>query len=282
MSVRLSVASLLLFIFICSSYAYASEDTEIPATIEGKSPGSYAWVSIHEVFDPHGNIQHEYFLEGEDITDRINRRKAKADTLQQEVVFIGDDECKKHSIISFQGSGATSTTEFFKRAEVVFAGRIVAIDQGFSLNMSGTLLKVAVQEILKDSFEYEIDRYAFVFFPYSRFSILGEHFCRGELPDGYKIKVGDSVLVASYAMPADLSRQLVWTAGWELIFADSKTGRVLENKLLKAEICRNLGNKALDPGDLKLWGDDIPDFNALVAQIKDALAANDSTRPLDQ
>lgn len=246
---------------------------DIPSLIESKTGTRYAWVSTTRVVNPDGEVNYEYFLESSPVADKIERAPlTHADSLGK-VADLATEDCNSFYLMSRRYSYAENASDFVGNARLVFSGQIVAVDQGFSDGFSGTLLKVQVTEMMKNTAGYEIESYAYVFYPYSRFSINGAQFCQGNFPELYWPKPGDRVLVFSYATPFDMANQFVWAEGSEVLFEDAESGRVINNILLKETVELNAGAaKDKDKDSLKLWGDDLPDFRTLCKQVRAVVA----------
>jgi hypothetical protein len=251
------------------------QDIKIPGIIERKLSSEYAWVSLGEVLDSQGDFKHEYFITRPDISRKVEESAKLIERDSSLIKVLKDDECNQHLIHHYRGPEAGSTTEYMNSARIVFKGRIIAMDQGFCRGIAGTLMLVEVEEMIKHSSEFEIEKLAYVFYPFSRFSILGEHFCMGGFADGYRIKVDDGVIVATYTKPYDLNNQFIKAGAWGVLFEDPETGKVVNNLALKDLISLNATEDKAN-NSLKLWGDDLPDFDTLAEQIKETLVAAES------
>jgi hypothetical protein len=231
------------------------------------------------MLDSEGDVLYEYFLESRDIVKRIEDSQRTKNGESDLIELLNDDECSKRSFSHYDGPVVGSTTEYMQKARIVFKGSVIAVDQGFSRGLPGTLMLVEVENMIKPSHDYEIDRFAYVFYPYSRFSILGEHFCMGRFPTDYSIKVGDGVLVATYNMPTDLNNQFIKAGSFEVLFEDKEEGRVINNLYLKDLITLHAtDDKACE--SLQLWGDDLPVLDTMAEQVKNAIGNVESARPL--
>ena len=281
--------TIILTIAVCGVPFAESVDTsesinfhaEMPRFLDGKSATQFAWVSAEEILDSEGEIRYEYVAEWGTVVNRIeNGRIAKRAGLDF-VKEISDEDCK--TIMTLHGDAPIirNTVEFVQNASTVFTGRVIAIDHGFRGMFPGSLLKIEVDKIVKNSADVDMQEYVYVFTPIARFSVHGVNFCRGYADSEDRPKVGDRLLIISSSSVFDLGRTMVGAWAGQMIFEDKVTKRAAHNKYLKTMIEQNFDQS--EKGDtLQLWGDDLPDLNTLAHQIREVCDQSSSDLSIEK
>lgn len=205
----------------------------IPAYIETATMSSYAWVSVEAAVSTDGRPHTDFFRYAPNVVQKLERGLAAREPggPLDPVNILGADDCSSFPVIAidYRELGSKQRIQdFVASSRLVFAGRIVAVDQGFSFNTPGTLINVEVEAELRNITNRSLQATVYVFYPYARFSVGAERFCRG--PSATTPKAGFEMVV--FADVPVTEENVLWVSAEEVVFFDSESERPIYNSAL--------------------------------------------------
>lgn len=110
-----------------------------------------------------------------------------------------------------------SFSELVVESRAIYQGTVTRVQGGFLFAQPGTLLQVSVQQVIKDSKEFEIKNHLYVFYPQGNFRVGKYEFCirNSEYPE--VPARGSRILVLPSIPPDDAGRKLIYPYLGEVI-----------------------------------------------------------------
>lgn len=215
-----------LFALCISSPSFASgPEMGIPEYIEADTMPSYVWISASAAIGEDGQLKTEYFVSSSRLAQRLEQTTKMASTLDFPLFVEGEDQvqCTSFMLSSFDTRTGLGDDQFLDASKYVFTGRVADASQGFSIGTVGTLLSIEVTENFVDKDDRPLSDHVFVFFPYARFALGNERFCRGHFSGAVVPKIGDTVAVFAAGNFAASAKPVLWVTEREVGYLDNSS-----------------------------------------------------------